>query len=59
MHLNPSPHRGGGGDATPHEFFWNGRRAAGRIALKFCTAHGASWQKKNDRVRSGHRAITS
>ena len=34
---------GGGGDATPHEFFWNGRRAAGRIALKFCIAYGTSF----------------
>ena len=34
-----------GVDATPppHEFFWNGRQTAWRIALKFCTAYGASF----------------
>ena len=35
---------GGGGDAIPPiEFFWNGRRTAGWIALEFCTAYGASF----------------
>ena len=33
--------RAGGLDATPHEFFWNDFRTAGRIALKICIAHGA------------------
>ena len=38
---------GGGGDVTPspHEFFWNGRRTTGRIALKLCTAYVASLAK--------------
>ena len=34
---------GGGLMQPPHEFFWNGRRTAGRIALKFCTAYEASF----------------
>ena len=34
---------GGGVDATPHEFFWNGFRNAVRIALKFCKAYGTSF----------------
>ena len=32
----------GGGDASPHEFFWNGHRSARRIRLKFCISNGAS-----------------
>ena len=43
MHINPRPHRGVGGDATPHDFFSNGRRTAVLITLKFCTAYGASF----------------
>ena len=47
---------GGGGLMHPHEFFWNGRRTAGRIALKFCTAYKTSFAqllaKKIDQVRS-------
>ena len=54
---------GGGSKRHPHEFFWNGIRTAGRIALKFCTAYGAFFAqllaKKIDRVRSGHGAMTS
>ena len=48
----------GGGDANPHELFWNGRRTAERIAMKFCVAYRASFEqlltKKNwpGKVRS-------
>ena len=42
--FNPRRHRGGGGpDASPHEFLWNGRRTVGWIALKFCIDYGASF----------------
>ena len=60
--FNPRQCRGGGG-ASPHEFFLNGRRTAGRIALKFCVPFRHPlrnfWQKKMDRVRSGHGAMRS
>ena len=54
--FNLRPCRGGGVDAPPHEFFWNGFRTAGRIVLKFRIAYGSSvaqlLAKTNDRVRS-------
>ena len=59
--INPRPCRGGG-DATPHEFFWNSFRTAWWIVLKFCIVYGASFAQLSfffDRVRLGHGAMTS
>ena len=62
--VNERPRRRGGGVMRPHphEFFWNGFRTAGRPALNFCTAYEVSFAQllaKNDRVRSGHGAMTA
>ena len=40
---------GGGGWCNlrpPHEFFWNGHRTAGRIAMKFCIAYLTSFVQR-------------
>ena len=52
----------GGSMRPPNEFFWNGFRTSGRIALKFCLAYWSSLAQplaKHDLVRSGHGAMTS
>ena len=51
-------------DPTPSVFFWNERKAAGRITLKFCIPHGALFAQilkgyVEWRVVSVHRAMTS
>ena len=49
---------GGGVDETPHEFFWNGFRAAGRIALKFCTTYKASFAQLLGKKLTGSGQVT-
>ena len=54
--FNPRTCMGGGWCNPRWVFFWNGQQTAGRIALKFCMACGASFGQllpKNHRVRSG------
>ena len=54
---NPRPCKGV--DATPpHEFFWNGFRTAGRIALKFCIAYGASFAQLLAKKLTGSGQVT-
>ena len=60
--LNPSPHRGGEVDAPPWVFLeWppNGWVDRAEILHSLWGIFCATFDKKIDRVRSGHRAMTS
>ena len=51
---------GGGVGAPPPDefFFWNGRRTAGRIALKFYIAYGASFAQLLAKKMTGSGQVT-
>ena len=42
----------------PMRFLWNGRRTAGRIALKFCTAYGVSFAQLLEKNLTGSGQVT-
>ena len=56
--VNPLPDGGGEGLMQAHEFFWNGRRTAGRIALIFCTAYGVSFAQLLAKELTGSGQVT-
>ena len=49
---------GGVGAPPPLEYFWNGRRTAWRIALKFCIAYGAFFAQLLAKKLTGSGQVT-